>query len=420
MKAAILAIGDELLGGRCQDTNSTWLSGRCALMGVQVLETRSVGDDLERIVAALQSLLAEADLVFMTGGLGPTRDDLTRESVASLLGQELVEDSGAMEWLEAFFSNRSLEMGASQRRLATRPSGGTCFRNHVGTAPTIHARATHGDLWLLPGPPAEMHDAWDRHVDAWLREALGGVVISKSVDIRSFGLIEATFEERLGESTRRDHRPLLGTRVSRDEFLLHIDPAGVSQDVMESCVKDCSARLHPWNYGTGTDTLQSVVGSLLRDRGEMLATAESCTGGWIGRDIVDVSGSSAWYAGGWIVYSNEMKASQLGVDKAVLEKHGAVSEPVVRSLAESAASLSGAQWGLSVSGIAGPDGGTPDKPVGMVWIGCHGPSGTFARCFNLGTDRMRIRRRAASMSLQILRWCLVGEDPMTPTSWDLP
>ncbi|MEE2907132.1 MAG: CinA family nicotinamide mononucleotide deamidase-related protein [Planctomycetota bacterium] len=420
MKAAILAIGDELLGGRCQDTNSTWLAGHCVKLGVPLLETRSVGDDPTQIVNALRSLLDQVDVVFTTGGLGPTRDDLTRESLANLLGESLEQDGDAGQWLEAFFNERGLEMGASQRRLATRPESGTCYRNHVGTAPSIHAKALSGDIWLLPGPPAEMRDAWTRHVDPWLRDQLGGIPVIESVNLKCFGLIEASFEERLGEFTSRDHRPLLGTRVSRDEFLLHVDPAGASDQAMQSCVAECKRRLHPWEFGMGQDTLQSVVGALLRDRGETLATAESCTGGWIGSSIVDIPGSSGWYAGGWIVYSNQMKQNQLGIASNLLEDHGAVSDLVVQSLAESAARIADSQWGLSVSGIAGPEGGTASKPVGTVWIGCHGPGISVERCFQLGTDRMRIRRRAVSMSLQLLRWCLLGEDPMTPTSWDMP
>ena len=419
MDAAILAVGDELLGGRCQDTNSTWLCARCAGLGIRVIETRTVGDDLGKIVDSLQSLSRDVDLVILTGGLGPTQDDLTREAVANFLSSDLIEDSQAMGWLTEFFASRSLEMGESQRRLAMRPSNATCHRNHAGTAPGIHVRGDQADYWLLPGPPFEMQDLWDRHVELWLRDELGGVPVSESVDLKAFGLIEARFEELLGDLTRRDQRPLLGTRVSQDEFLLHVDSAGVDASDMDACVDICLERLHPWIYGRRSGSLASIVGSLLLDRGERLATAESCTGGWIGREIVDVPGSSSWFEGGWVVYSNEMKSKQLDVDRALIEHHGAVSEPVVQALAQRAAEKAEAQWSLSVSGIAGPQGGTVDKPVGTVWIGCHGPDGTISRCFNLGKDRTRIRRRTVSMALQLLRWRLLGEDPMTPTSWDI-
>lgn len=418
MKAAILVIGDELLGGRCQDTNSGWLCGALCSLGIGVSEVRSGPDDMDWIAAAMSDLSDDCDLLLVTGGLGPTPDDLTREGLAKFLNVELVEDERAFSWIEASFIESGLEMNSSQSRLATRPSGATCHRNHAGTAPSIHVDGESCAIWLLPGPPRELHDAWRRHVCPWLSDngILGRNV--EPVTIKCFGLIEASLEERLGPLADRSNKPLAGTRISGGEFHLHVDPCGVDQVVMDACVRSARERLSPYDFGTDDEVLAGVVGSLLQERGQSLSTAESCTSGLISSAIVDVPGSSDWFRGGWVVYSNEMKIDCLELSPSIIEASGAVSREVVEAMARGSIARSGSDWALAVSGIAGPGGGTAEKPVGTVWIACHGPGVEVQRCFRFTGGRSIVRQRAAAASLQMLRWCLAGHDPKTVMSWD--
>lgn len=418
MKASILVIGDELLGGRCRDTNSGWLCRCCSSLGVEVVEIRSGPDDADWISRAISDMAEACDLLLVTGGLGPTPDDLTREGLSRFLSDPLLLDDEAMSWLESFFADANLEMGSTQSRLAMRPSTARCFRNHVGTAPAILSEHDGTAIWLLPGPPVELRDAWERHVCVWLAERGVSDQPVKPVTIRCFGLIEASMEERLGSLVSRSNKPLAGTRISGGEFHLHLEPCGVDQSAMDDCVARARQMLHPYDFGQGSETLASVVGELLRARGERLSTAESCTSGLISSAMVDIPGSSEWFCGGWVVYSNQMKQSCLGVPEDLIDSVGAVSREVVESLAKNAIASSGSQWSIAVSGIAGPDGGTPQKPVGTVWIACHGPGMECQRRFRFRGDRAIVRQRATAASLQLLRWCLDGEDPMTPMSWD--
>ncbi|MBG83101.1 MAG: hypothetical protein CMJ40_00980 [Phycisphaerae bacterium] len=420
MKASILVIGDELLGGRCRDTNSGWLCSSCASFGIEVLETRCGPDDPGWISRAISEMTIGCDLLLVTGGLGPTPDDLTREGLSEFLSDPLVVDDEAASWIESFFADADLEMGPSQSRLTMRPSTATCYRNHVGTAPAILSEQENTAIWLLPGPPRELHDAWQRHVSEWLsRRGVSGQSV-KPVTVRCFGLIEASMEERLGSLASRSNRPLAGTRISGGEFHLHLEPCGADQSTMDACVAAAREKLKPYDFGLDSQSLSSVIGELLRARGERLSTAESCTSGLISSAMVDIPGSSEWFSGGWIVYSNEMKHSCLGVPEDLLASVGAVSREVVEALARNAIFNSGSQWSIAVSGIAGPDGGTPEKPVGTVWIACHGPGMEWQRRFRFRGDRATVRQRATAASLQLLRWCLDGHDPMTPMSWDEP
>lgn len=418
MKAAILVIGDELLGGRCQDTNSGWLCRELAALGIHVEEIRSGPDDRIWISQAMSDMTSKCDLLMVTGGLGPTPDDLTREGLSDFLDDPLVVDEMASSWIVATFSDANLEMGPSQLRMATRPSAARCFRNHVGTAPSILAEQDTASLWLLPGPPRELHDAWSRHVCEWLSQRGVSTQTVQPVTIKCFGLIEAALEERLGSLVARSNRPLAGTRISGGEFHLHLDPCGVDQRVLDDCVSVAHERLRPYDFGRDSQTLASVIGEMLSSRGERMSTAESCTSGLISSALVDVPGSSEWFSGGWIVYSNEMKRSCLGVSEDLFESVGAVSREVVESLARESSLRSGSDWAVAVSGVAGPGGGTPAKPVGTVWIACHGPEVSCQRRFRFTGDRSVIRQRSTSAALQLLRWSLEGHDPMTAMSWD--
>ena len=418
MKASILVIGDELLGGRCQDTNSGWLCGELSSLGLAVTQVRTGPDDEDWIASAMSDMTAECDLLLVTGGLGPTPDDLTREGLSTFLGEDLVDDETALSWIKASFSESGLEMNPSQVRLATRPRSATCYRNHAGTAPSIKAHRDSRSIWLLPGPPRELRDAWQRHVRPWLSsEGVSGRTV-EPVTIKCFGLIEASLEERLGSLADRSNRPLAGTRISGGEFHLHVDPCGVAQPAMDAYLKAAHERLSPYDFGREDQTLASVAGELLGDRGQTLSMAESCTAGLISSAIVDVPGSSAWFHGGWVVYSNEMKTDCLGIDPVTIDSVGVVSREVVEALARQSIERSGSDWALAVSGIAGPDGGTPIKPVGTVWIACHGPGVESQRCFRFTGGRLVVRHRATAAALQLLRWSLQGHDPMTPMSWD--
>ncbi|MCH2152518.1 MAG: CinA family nicotinamide mononucleotide deamidase-related protein [Phycisphaerales bacterium] len=425
MKAAILAIGDELLGGRCLDTNSHWLAVQLARLQISLVETRCIADESSCIIEALRSVCEHVDLVILTGGLGPTPDDLTREALSEAIGQPLVSDEKAAEWIGRYFVDRSLPMADSQARLAQRPERAESYPNHVGTAPSLRCSLDRSGadpvvIWALPGPPAELQDAWSRHLEPWLIASASASATVEPVALKSFGLLEADFVVRLGDLADRNRAPRLGTRVSQDVFLLQIDPAGATREQTVMTATGCRDLLEPYLFGDGHQSLAESLGALLSERGQSMVTAESCTGGMIGASLVGVPGASEWYRGGWVTYANEMKSTCLDVSVECLESGGAVSEEVVRQMARQSRLHSGADWSVAVSGIAGPGGGTSDKPVGTVWIGWSGPDQLHSRLFRLGTDRSRIRMRAVMMSLQLLRWSVLGVDPMTPTAWDAP
>jgi nicotinamide-nucleotide amidase len=466
MNAIILSIGDELVLGQTVDTNSAWLSAQLAAVGCAVPAHLTVADDQAGIERAIRESIPRCDYLLISGGLGPTEDDLTRQALAVVMGQPLELNEEWLAELEKFFSQRTRTMPPTNRIQAMIPRGAKMIFNTAGTAAGIDAtvRRTeedaetgsrgdagekddaetrrHGDagkaadavlfsasprlrvpasssspvcrIFVMPGVPKEMKIMFGRDVLPHISTAAGGAVIL-SRTLHTFGMGESAIAEKLGDLMRRGCNPSVGTTVSNGVVSLRVNArfGGLAQaeTQLEETVAACRAALGSLIFGQDDETLQQVVGRMLKSspEGVTVATAESCTGGLLGKMLTDVPGSSKYYAYGWVTYANQAKEEMLGVSPEVLRLHGAVSEPVVLAMAAGARSLAGSTYALSISGVAGPDGGTPEKPVGTVWIALAWDGGAEARKFLFPGDREFIRDRSAKMALSLLRYKLLRQ-----------
>ena len=413
MNAIILSIGDELVLGQTVDTNAAWLSQQLAAVGCAVLAHTTVADDQHAIEQAIRESAPRCDLLLVSGGLGPTEDDMTRQALAAVMGQPLEINQIWLAELEKFFAARSRPMPAANRIQAMIPHGAGMIFNTAGTAAGIVATLGSSRVFVMPGVPKEMTIMFRRDVLPHVRAASrGAVILSRS--LHTFGLGESAIAEKLGDLMRRDRNPSVGTTVSSGVVSLRINarfgPLPEARERLEETASRCWLALGSLVFGEDDQTLQEVLGQMLRERpGATLATAESCTGGLLGKMITDVPGSSAYYSYGWITYANRAKQQVLGVPASLLREHGAVSEPVVLAMASAARAQAASTYALAISGIAGPDGGTPAKPVGTVCIALAHPAGASARTFLFPGDREFIRDRSAKMALTLLRYHLLGE-----------
>lgn len=429
MHAVILSIGDELVLGQTVDTNSAWLSARLAEAGVPVRYHHTIADDRAVIADAIRLAAERAALVLITGGLGPTEDDLTRHALADALDEPLEVDEPSVAHLERFFRARGREMPERNRVQAMRPRTTAMIENPDGTAPGIHAQLGRATLFAVPGVPREMMSMYERAIAPALAQFGGGREVILATRINTFGAGESSVAEQLAELMDRARNPKVGTTVTdgivavriRSEFPERTE----AQAKLDETVMEVESRLGSVAFGRDEQTLQDAAVRLLTHQGQMLVTAESCTGGLIGEMVTSVPGSSAAYAGGWITYTDGAKHTELGVPIELLRAHGAVSEPVVRAMARGALVQSEhAQLSIAVTGIAGPGGGSEAKPVGSVWIalGWRRASGcinTEARLVQLPGAREAVRDRAAKSALQLLRLHLLGE-PLDRLRWARP
>ncbi len=423
MNAAILSIGDELVTGLTVDTNSSWLAGRLIARGLTVVETRSVPDDRARIAQAIRELGVRVGALVITGGLGPTPDDLTREALGDVLtpGEPLERDEAAERLIERWFARTGRAMPESNRRQAQRPRGAVMIPNAHGTAPGIAAAWGEGGcrILVMPGVPREMKPMFEENADACLPRDDRQVTVIRS--IHTCGLGESDLAQRLGSILSRDRQPQVGTAAGGSMVSVRIyarGPAAQAARDAEQTRREVEPILSPYAYGCDGESLPAALLRELAHRGLTIATAESCTGGLAGQLITSAPGSSAWYRGGWVTYSNDLKVACLDVPMAMIRAHGAVSEPVACAMAGGALRRAQSNLAVSITGVAGPDGGTEAKPVGTVWIGCGRTSGdaveTWARHFRFGGDREAIRERAARTALQMARWAALGVDRRTP------
>ncbi len=391
--AAILAIGDEVVLGDRPDTNGPWLAGELAARGISVTQRRQVADDQVAIAAAIGQLASDADLVVTCGGLGPTGDDRTRAALAAALGEELQHDEWAMASIEAWFAQRSEDMPEPNRCQALRPTSATAIANAHGTAPGMRAVIGDARILCLPGPPSELRPMFEGCIDELLNGLKRG---DRRIihEVTCWGLPESLAAERIADLIDDGAAILMGA-------------AGISARVIGDA--DMAAEIRQrWAPFALDRSLPEDLGVALAKRSATLATAESCTGGMLGSLVVSVSGSSAWYRGGWVTYDNDLKVSELGVDAALIEAHGAVSGEVAAEMAIGAAQRADADAALSISGIAGPDGGSDERPVGTVFIGCMLDGAASVTRFCFSGDRRQVRQRAARSALQVLRLRMLG------------
>ncbi|MCZ6612470.1 MAG: CinA family nicotinamide mononucleotide deamidase-related protein [Planctomycetota bacterium] len=426
MRAAILSIGDELVAAGTIDSNSEWLAGQLASRAATTVQRRVVGDDRASIARAVGELAGVCEVLLVTGGLGPTPDDLTRAALGDVLapGRPLESDPVALQHLNQWFKKRPGEMPTSNLAQAQRPQGTRSVPNPLGTAMGIAGRLGECMIFAMPGPPHEMQTMFlDQVLPQLPLPDAGQVVLTAGV--HAYGLAESMAAERIGPITARDSRPLVGITVSESIVTARIQAKGPLQQAERELENTASLIMRQWQpyaFGRDDDSLSSAVGSLLRESNRTLTTAESCTGGLLGKMLVDVAGSSAYYVGGWVTYTDALKTSCLGVPQQVLQDHGAVSEPAVCAMAEGALAGSGADYSLAITGIAGPDGGSTPKPVGTVYVGLGQSRGAHVtvsiRRFEFPGDRSAIRDRAAKTALQMLRFVLLDSPASTALLWE--
>lgn len=415
VRVAILSVGDELVLGQIEDTNAGWLARALREIGAMPGERRTIGDDRATLARALRELAASHGAVVMTGGLGPTLDDLTREALCDVLDGDdaaLVEDPAGVAHLARWFAARGRPMPASNLRQAMRPPSARLLDNPHGTAPGL-AAATHDgacEIFCLPGPPNEMRPMFQSFVVPAVR---GDGEVVATAALHTIGLGESAVGEMLGDLMTRGREPSVGTTASDGIVSIRIRSTGArdaAREALESVVASCRSRVGPIIFGRDGESLASVVGAMLAERGLMLATAESCTGGLLGARITDVAGSSAWYAGGFVTYENARKVVDLGVREATLRDHGAVSHETAIEMARGAIARTGAAMALSTTGVAGPSGGSDAKPVGTVYIAVAERQGSvYSRRFHFPGDRATIRSRTAHLALACARFALLGD-----------
>ncbi len=441
--AAIISIGNELLNGHTVNTNSNWLCGRLLTVSIPVIYNCDIGDDIEEIKNAIEYASAKADIILITGGLGPTDDDLTRNGIAEFLNVELEYHPEIEEKIKKFFAARNYLMPEKNKVQAYLPAGTIEIENNLGTAPGIFYKSGKKIIAAMPGVPFEMKQMFDGIILPKLKEISDGdfLVVRK---IRCIGAGESTIAEMLGDLMNRDRNPLINCTVDYGIITLHIVAKAKDKKTAETMAQKDVDKLRGilgnLIYGFDEQTLAEVVGQKLLGGKKTLALAESCTGGLIAKMITDVAGSSRYFTYGWVTYSNEAKISELGVEKSLIEQFGAVSGEVSQAMAAGARKKAGSDYAIAVTGIAGPDGGslsrtfctgqdTKDshfnkdiskeslrqddmlqkvrdekKPVGLVYISIADEKGVDTEQFLFGhRNRDFIRLRTCQNALNLLR-----------------
>lgn len=410
MNAEILSVGTEILLGNIVNTDARDLSVALSELGINVYWHSVVGDNPARLAAALETAKARADCIITTGGLGPTCDDLTKETVCRAFGCEMYFDDRASADIDAFFAAQGLPVTENNHKQCYLPVGCTPFYNTCGTAPGCGFTAAGKTVVFLPGPPKELRAMLDHGARDFLRKAGGGQIFSHN--LMTFGMGESAIETLLRPEMDALQNQTLAPYASEGEVRLRVTAKAERADAAETMMAPVIARvcevLGDKVYGVDVPSLEAVVLRLLTERGKTFAAAESCTGGLIAKRFTDLPGASAAFRGGVTVYTNEVKML-LGVDPAVLETQGAVCAEVARQLAVCVRERLGADYGIGVTGLAGPD-GDGANPVGTVFVGLSTPGGDAVRALRLGerSDRSRIRTLSASHAFDLLRRAILG------------
>ena len=415
MRIEIITIGNEVLSGRTLDTNFAWLSRALEEVSVQVGFHSTVGDDSRAIADALRRALDRADAVVTTGGLGPTSDDVTRRAVATELGRPLQLDEQVVEAIRERARKVGRKLPASVESQALLPRGAQAWLNPVGTAPGILILFKRKPVILLPGVPQEMEALASQFVVPYLRERSGRVV--ETFTLRTIGPFESQLQEHIGKLPSKWNGAALAFLPSYFGVDLRVTVAGADADQVHATAdrayRELRQSVAPVIYAEGGTTIEEVVGELLMKRQYHLAIAESCTGGLMAKRITDVAGSSRYFERGFVTYSNRAKVELLGVSEKDLEAHGAVSAPIAEQMARGAAERAGAEVGVGITGIAGPEGGSEAKPTGTVFIAVASPLGQGVRNYRFLGSRHAVRERGAQMALELLRRHL-SELPLDP------
>ena len=407
MFAEIITIGDEILIGQIIDTNSAWIAQQLNQYGIRLKQITSISDDKDHIVDTLNTARKRADLIITTGGLGPTRDDITKSTLAAYFNRALVMDNEVLEDVKFHFSSKGVQMPEVNTYQALVPEGCGVIRNVNGTAPAMWIEDREQVFISLPGVPYEMKAMMSEAILPKIRDYFKvpafyhRTILSQGVgESTLMGVISKWEDQLIKEGIKLAYLPSPGI------VRLRLSAIGEQQEIQQKVDRKADElyQLIPeYIFGEGTEKLETVIGKLLLEQKLTLSTAESCTGGYIAHLITSIPGSSAYFEGSVISYSNTIKQNQLGVSAETLRKHGAVSEDVVVEMAEGVKQNLNTDFALATSGVAGPDGGSAEKPVGTVWIAVSGPKRTMAQKFSFGNNRERNIRKSALQAMSMLR-----------------
>ncbi len=405
MNAELIAVGTEILLGDIVNTDAQLISQGLSELGINVFYQTVVGDNPARLRHVVETARDRADIIITTGGLGPTLDDLTKETLASVFGKKMALHQPSLDRIKRFFDKIGREMTHNNEKQAWLPEGCTVFVNEWGTAPGCAFEAYGKHVLMLPGPPRECNPMWKECAMPYLYKLAGGCIVSRN--IRVFGLGESAMEDRLHDMMASMTNPTIAPYAKTSECFARVT---AKADTPEQCeamlapvVEEIVSLLGEDVYGVDVDSLEQVVGDGLRQLGLTLAVAESCTGGLLSKRITDVPGCSDYYLGGVCSYANEVKMGVLGVQKETLDTVGAVSPEVAEQMAAGVAKALGADVGVGITGVAGPGGGTEEKPVGLVYISVWYNGKCYTRRLNASNGRDRIRMQAASTALDMIR-----------------
>ena len=411
MKAEILSIGTELLMGELTDLNASWIASRLPALGIQLRWVSIIGDDLDMLAEAFTRGLQRSDIIFTTGGLGPTQDDLTREAVAKSFGEEPMVQEDVLRDLERYFQARGAPMPAHNIKQAHLIPSARFIPNRNGTAPGWWAEKNGGIIVSMPGPPGEMHPIWEEQVEPRLRELVTEeVTITRN--IKTMGLSEAAIDEMISEYFGLEN-PYLGIYSKADGIHLRIiaraADTGAAWDMISPVADGIEEQLGPYVWGYDDETPEQAVGQILKERGLTLATMESCTGGFLVNCITDVPDSASYYKGGVVAYTNEMKIAS-GVPADVIERHGAISPQTANAMAVAAAGSLGADYGIGITGVAGPE-RVEDQPPGLAYLSIVGPGEGKEMEMRVPPRRVTVKRRMSNTALIELRKLLTASNP---------
>ncbi|MCM1992288.1 competence/damage-inducible protein A [Oceanirhabdus seepicola] len=411
MKAEILCIGTELLLGNIVNTNAQYLSEQLAAAGVSVYYHTVVGDNPERVKKALEIAYSRADMVITTGGLGPTQDDLSKKTIGEFFNREMVFNQECMNEIEKYFKRINRTMTKNNESQAYFPEGAIILKNSNGTAPGMILEDEGKVCIVLPGPPVEMTLMYENEVVPYLQEKTDEIILSKTLKVMGIG--ESKVEEMISDIINKQTNPTIAPYAKGAEVHLRITcKTSNKEEALEKIEKmeqEVRAILGDNIYGCDDDTLEGVICKLLEEKGLKIAVAESCTGGMISAKLVNHPGASAVFMEGAVTYSNEAKMNRLNVRKESLDKYGAVSSQVAEEMAKGIAETAKCDIGLSTTGVAGPGGGTPEKPVGLVYLGFYYRGNVFSQEIRLNGDRLKVRDRTTKMILDRLRRALLKD-----------
>jgi nicotinamide-nucleotide amidase len=406
MNAEIIAVGSEMLTPERVDTNSLWLTGELNNLGVEVVCKSIIGDDRDRLATAIRQALSRSTILILSGGLGPTEDDVTREAVAQALDRRLVFHSEIADAIGRRFAQMKRTMHEINKRQAFVIEGADVLPNDRGTAPGQWVEDSGGVAMLLPGPPHELKAMFERQCLPRLNRIVPRQVI-KTVLLRATGISESELDALISPVYKKYTNLATTILAANGDLQVHLRARCGSEAEADQLLAEVAGPiaiiLADKVYSQTGDSLEMVVGNLLRASHSTVAVAESCTGGMLGERFTAIPGSSDYFAGGFITYSNDLKISLLGVPPETIEQHGAVSRETAEAMATGARRRANSTYAISITGVAGPDGGTDEKPVGTVWVGIAGPDGTFAMNRRFLGDRARIRVFSTQMALDLLR-----------------